>query len=500
MKKMSEKKKIIIVGGGISGLTAGVYAQKLGFDSVIYEKHQIPGGQCTGWDRQGYHIDNCIHWMTGTKEGNDLHDDWVTLGALGDVEIYQPKSFGTYEIDGKRVTIWNNPERLEEELIEIAPEDTKRIKRFISDIKIASDMFMPTKVPMEMMDPKEGMKMLFSMRKAMMVQSRTSKISCKEYADTYQSQIMKKLFVAYMPPDYSLMSLVFSLATIASGDGGVPKYVSRSMAQRIAERYRSMGGSLQLGQGVEQILIKDDRAYGIQLQNGEQIMGDYVVPACDVHFTIETLLKNRYHIEEYENRYKDYITYPTPTSVLVGIGVEADLSDYPDSFSWECSPFKVGNSVISRIAYKNYAYEKTFAPEGCTTITMNLQQFDQDYLVWKELYQDQEAYKKEKDRIGQFVKSEVERVNPELKGKIHILDVATPVTYERYCNAYHGAWMTFILRPRQKRLTFNGMIDGLSNCYLAGQWMISPGGLPGAVNSGKSAIQRICKAEGMPML
>ncbi|NLG02797.1 MAG: NAD(P)-binding protein [Clostridia bacterium] len=41
---MSTKKKIIIIGGGVSGLTAGVYAQKLGFDSVIYEKHKIAGG------------------------------------------------------------------------------------------------------------------------------------------------------------------------------------------------------------------------------------------------------------------------------------------------------------------------------------------------------------------------------------------------------------------------------------------------------------------------
>ena len=32
-------KKIIIIGGGISGLTAGIYAQKAGFSSEIYERH-----------------------------------------------------------------------------------------------------------------------------------------------------------------------------------------------------------------------------------------------------------------------------------------------------------------------------------------------------------------------------------------------------------------------------------------------------------------------------
>ena len=54
-------KKIIIIGAGLSGLTAGIYAQMAGFDAEIYEKHTIVGGECTGWDRKGYHIDNCIH-------------------------------------------------------------------------------------------------------------------------------------------------------------------------------------------------------------------------------------------------------------------------------------------------------------------------------------------------------------------------------------------------------------------------------------------------------
>ncbi|MCI6716796.1 MAG: NAD(P)-binding protein [Mollicutes bacterium] len=31
-------KKVIIIGGGISGLTAGILLQKKGFKTVIYEK------------------------------------------------------------------------------------------------------------------------------------------------------------------------------------------------------------------------------------------------------------------------------------------------------------------------------------------------------------------------------------------------------------------------------------------------------------------------------
>ena len=52
-------KKVVIIGGGIAGMTAGVLLQKAGFATEIYEKNALPGGQCTGWKREGYFIDNC---------------------------------------------------------------------------------------------------------------------------------------------------------------------------------------------------------------------------------------------------------------------------------------------------------------------------------------------------------------------------------------------------------------------------------------------------------
>ena len=62
-------KRVLIIGGGISGLTAGVYAAKAGYETHLYEQQAYVGGECTGWDRGGYHIDNCIHWMNGTAPG-----------------------------------------------------------------------------------------------------------------------------------------------------------------------------------------------------------------------------------------------------------------------------------------------------------------------------------------------------------------------------------------------------------------------------------------------
>ena len=56
-------KKVVIIGAGVSGLSAGIYALQAGYSVEIYEKNKMPGGECAGWNRQGYHIDNCIKFF-----------------------------------------------------------------------------------------------------------------------------------------------------------------------------------------------------------------------------------------------------------------------------------------------------------------------------------------------------------------------------------------------------------------------------------------------------
>ncbi len=60
------EKSIIIIGGGIAGLSAGCYGQMNGFRTRIFEMHKKPGGLCTCWKRQGYVVNGCVHWLVGT--------------------------------------------------------------------------------------------------------------------------------------------------------------------------------------------------------------------------------------------------------------------------------------------------------------------------------------------------------------------------------------------------------------------------------------------------
>ncbi len=106
-----------------------------------------------------------------------------------------------------------------------------------------------------------------------------------------------------------------------------------------------------------------------------------------------------------------------------------------------------------------------------------------------------DSYEVEKKRLGNDIIERMETRFPELRGKITLLDVATPVTYERYCGAHKGAWMSFGITPEGKNLNHNGRIKGIKNLYMSGQWLMPSGGVPVALVTGKWAIQRICRAE-----
>ena len=124
------KKKIIIIGAGLSGLTAGIYCLDNGFDVEIYEKHSIPGGECTGWTRRGQYIDGCAHWIVGTNPRSELYPLWEHIGAFeNNPAIFKTEYISKFTLDDGRVfTFWSDLSKLQNEMLEFFPEDKKNIR------------------------------------------------------------------------------------------------------------------------------------------------------------------------------------------------------------------------------------------------------------------------------------------------------------------------------------------------------------------------------------
>lgn len=484
-------KRVIIVGGGISGMASGIYAQKAGYESVVLEKNAVPGGECTGWDRDGCHIDGCIHWLTGTKKDTELYKLWCEVGALDNVEILHLDYFYSYDFDGRIIYFYNDYNKLRKELLSVSPEDEKVIDEFIAACKKIRSIEMPVNKPMDMMGTIEMMKLGMKMMSGGMAMQKYSKITCGKFAEQFKSPILKRIFKSMLPENYSVSSLMFSYATIASGNGGIPAGGSKAMALRMAERYKALGGNMRLNSEVSEIVISNGRAVGVRLSSGETINGDFIISACDANITLSKLLKGKYTDKRLEPCYDNLKENPIQSNVLAAFSVEGDVSDIPYSFVFSSKPYEVMGSTQDSVSMRVYSYDKSLVRNGKTTITSFVSQSPEQFDAWKILYDDKDAYSREKMRIADELMTRITERFPQFNGRIKLLDVVTPVTYEKYCGAFKGSWMAFMSTPNSTAVqNHDGRIEGIENFQLSGQWVYSPGGLPCALITGKFAVQR----------
>lgn len=489
-------KKIVIIGGGISGLSAGIFAQKNGYKSVIIEKHNILGGECTGWDRQGYHIDGCIHWLVGTKKGTPINKLWTNVGALDGVDIHHHESFLTYEHNGDQVHLYRDLDRLKSSWIALSPEDKEVIESFYKTIKQLQSFEIPVEKPMDMMNILEKVKLMISMKDAAMVMQKYDKISLKDYAKSFKNPALKGALASLVPESYSASSLFFALATFSKGQASVPVGGSKAFAMRMKDRYISLGGTVEYRCEADELVIEDKKVVRVICNNGKSFEADYFIAACDAHMLYERLLKGKYNDKDFQKRFNNPIDYPLASEVRISLGYDGILHDLPRTLIFPVAkPFKMNETIVDLLQITNYNYEPTFAPEGKTLLSCSKNQYHTDYDVWNTLAKDHEAYQQEKNRIGKEVLKALETRFPQMKGKLTVLDVATPKTFERYCNSYRGSIMAFIPTIGGKMMSHPGNIDGLNNIFLCSHWLQPPGGLPVALITGKDVIQRICKKE-----
>ena len=485
-------KKVVIVGGGIAGLTAGVLLQKAGFQVEVFEKHSIVGGQCTGWKREGYFIDNCIHWLTGTKEGSDLNQLWKEIGALGeDVPLHKKEMFYASKLDGQVLTFWRDLERTRDELLALSPGDAEAIHKLIKHVKYAEALTVPVDKPMDRMNVADYIKLGKAMKDMPKVMKAYEGMSMDDLANSFKHPLIKRSLIDYMPQGYQAYAFIVSYATVTAGNGDIPMGGSLQMALRIAKQFKAYGGTIHVGANVKSIKIGNKRAEGIQLADGSEVEADYVICACDTDHLFKNLLPSSYMPKKLQVQYTQREKYPVSSAFQVAFVVEGKYEALSGTRIFQCEPLKVGAREVGAMSTMSYDYEPTFAPEGHTVIQTNIEQTEVDVAYWEGLYGDKEAYKAKKEAIAKAICQRIVAEYPMLADKIRLLDCWTPMTYVRYCNAYKGAYMSFVTTKGAKSITTPGVIKGLDNVFLAGQWLMGPGGLPTAAATGKYAAWRI---------
>ena len=486
------KKKIIIIGGGIAGLSAGIYSAMNGFDTEIIELHNVAGGQCTAWERKKYRFDYCLHWLVGTSKGA-FHEIWKETNVINnETEIIDHEVHSQiFDKNRNKFIIYTNIDRWEKYLLEMAPEDTKSIRRMCNDMR-KSGLLEPFALPPELRNPLDYIRIIPVMLPIFNLVRKFGRLTCKEYFDKldFKTEKIKSFFHGlYGERNYSALGFIFMLAWFNQKNAGYIKGGSFPLAQRMVEKFEILGGKISYNKRVEKIIVENNMAKGVILKDGTKILSDYVISTADGYTTIYKMLEGKYISKKIDFAYKNWELF-TPL-VQVSFGVNKVVKYASPIIINISKDLKIGRTKLEYgYSIMNYSYDTTMAPEGKTSIVMR---YESPWKLWENLEGDE--YKKEKLQIEQDATGFLELEYPGITKYIEVIDVATPKTDVHFTGVKDGAYEGFMPSKENMMKTLDMQLPKLKNFLMAGQWLFPGGGLPPSAQTGKWSIQLICKKE-----
>lgn len=496
------QKTLLIIGAGVAGLAAGCYAQMNGWQSHIFELHNLPGGLCTAWTRKGYTFDGCIHYLFGSGEGQPYYQLWRELGAVQERPMIDHRVFmRVIDPDGTTLSAFTDPDELQDHLLTLAPEDASALRGLAQGVRdfLRFDLSLLQMKPRRLMNAQDGVRVLAGMAPYLPVLVRWGMLSATDFAQRLRNPFLRRAFPhLFAWPDIPMMAGLSLLACMHTGNAGFPVGGSLEFARAIERRYLALGGQISYRAQVERILVRDGRAVGVRLYDNQEVSGDAVISAADGRATLFDMLGGAHLPNVYRRIYDGRL--PIHSQMQLSLGVNRDVSADPHWATYLLpQPVTIAGEPRHEIGVKHYCFDPSLAPPGKSVL---MTMIPTRHTYWQRIY-GRRLYDTEQIQETEPVIDFLAQRYPGLRAQIEVTDVATPISYERFTGNWLGSTSGWLLTKQTMPLLMMGLpktLPGLKNFYLAGQWVEPGGSVPLAAMSGRHAVQLLCADHGQPFV
>jgi phytoene dehydrogenase-like protein len=498
VKKFSSvaEKSIIIIGAGLAGLSTGCYARMNGYKARIFEHHHDPGGVAKAWKHGDYLIDGGIHYLMGHRPGQSCHELYRELGIFQNRHFPDMAEYVHFidEETGNHVSFTSDLEKLSRDLKKIALEDSRLIDEFIAGIRALqkTDILALMETPMELMGIFGTLKQIWHLRRSLRYFSGVYNKPIWEFAEVARNKSLRRMLAHLFLPEMPAWFMLFLLGLLANRQMGLLEGGCSDFTASILERYKNLGGEIFFDSPIKEILVENDRAVGVRLENGAEHRADVVVSACDGYSTIFKMLGGRYIGGKIKDCYDNWKTLRPLMTISFGVNREFP-NEAAHNFLLFKDEMKVGNVKIDGFPLRFFNYSGKFSPPGKTVVQVLL---ITDWKFWNDLRQEPARYDAEKKRVTAETLARLEPHYPGITSQVEVTDIATPYTTWRYTLNHEGAFMGWSPTAKALRSPLPKTLPGLENFYMAGQWVMPGGGVPPCLYSGRHVIQILCKRDG----
>lgn len=480
-------KKVVVIGGGIAGLNAGIELLQNGFDVSLYEKNNEVGGLCSGYFVDQYNIDACLHWLMGTKKGTVLNNLWRNIDALNDdVEISNLPSFCSFDFNGTKVTFSRNLDEEEKRWLELSPVDTKSINTFFNCVRSLGsfwDFSQAEKHPKITMDLLKKIPGSTHVMKAM-------KLSREQYAKKFSHPALRFAIKNAMTGYNNAFFFMQVYGLFSVNDGNVPFGGAYHMVQRIKNKFLSLGGHLYLSTPIEKLVVKNGKVVSAKTKD-EEIKADYFISALDVNYTLKSLLNNKYKALTYSYLNKNIDNNTISSCFVVYIKVDDYKDDIDTPTCVKIPSIKVGANHFDALLVRPYAFDKTFNYGGSAVISLFIDQDQNDFNHFKKSKNYQKEYQVTVNKLIEVFKA----FYPQYENKVTLLSSFGPLELNQRTNTSYGSIQSYSLTDKGMFFSFKGKLNRIQNLYMCGQWNRSIGGTPTALLTSHEIVKKIIRRD-----
>jgi prolycopene isomerase len=481
----SDAYEVVVVGGGIGGLSSAAFLANAGKSVLLVEQHEGVGGYARAFRRGPYTFDPAVHvYPDAEPEGLPVSlyrflgvDDMVDFrqtfpyyrAIFPSISIVAPVGLDAYIEEHQR-------------LFPAEREGIEKYFRLCAQVHHEAHVLPPQLGLAQLDEAARRYPVLFKYSRATVAQA------IEEYLVDPRLRALAGAIWPYIgtpPSRASLVTLATHVSVLVDGSY-YPVGSAQTTADALAVAIVRKGGEIVVNRSVERIELEGGRATGVVLDGGDRVAAEAVVSAVAAPQLFEELVGVDNLPSGFVKRFRRMrpghsavLVYAGTTLDLEGMGAAHEnflsLQDDPED-SWrdvmEGNPGGMWATVPTIV-------DPSLAPEGEHAIT----------ITSSARYDASNGWAADLERFSDRMIGAFETIFPGLRESITCLEVATPRTIERFTRNTRGAAYGWDNTPSQAGGRRSPRITPIEGLFLAGHWTLPGSGTIRCLVSGLHTAQ-----------
>jgi all-trans-retinol 13,14-reductase len=465
---------IIIIGGGLGGLTAGAKLAKEGKRVLLLEQHDRPGGCATTFQRKDYTLEVGLHEMDGPHARDLKVRIFRDLGLHERVELLDLPEFYRFVNGRQDVVMPHNPEEAIGRLIEKFHDDEEGIRTYFHYVT--------------------------NSRKILAANAGKPDQSLGDFLDeNIKNEDLKLVLLGnlgYFHDDPYSISLHYYLVAQGSYYGGNASFVkggSQQLSNALMAIIEEHGGTVKLNCLVTDIIFEGQQPVGVRCEDvagkdrgvfsehAQEIIVNASVPNLATQLLPEDLGNML------SDKIKDLHIGASLLTVYFGFrkSLKAIGHHFYSTFVFDPSiQTQKDISGNNHAGFENRSFtfvdysqvDAALAPPGKSVGAVCCIDYASDWEVM-----DRKSYLEKKADVADIFITRCEKLIPGFRDALEFVEVGTPLTVKRYTMNPEGAVYGFAQNPEKPSSYLQALPD---NIYIASAWGKFGGGFSGSIYSG----------------